>query len=452
MFDHRPRGPITNELAHAADDDFDRLAHADSVRRIGRVVDAYGTIVRVTGLPVRIGQLCHLYDPSSDTRLAAEVIGVSSKGAMLQPFGHLRGLSSGARVEAAGASDDIAVGTGLLGRIVNANGEIIDGRGMPDLEHLVPVRRRPPPAMRRAPIETVVDTGISAIDSLLTCGKGQRICIMAPAGAGKSTLLGMLAAKSTADVNVVALIGERGREVREFVENGLAECRARSVVVVATSDEPSLLRARAAYTATAIAEHFRDHGLHVALFADSLTRYARALRDVGLAMGEASTRSGFPPSVFSELPQLLERTGTSENGAITAFYTLLVESNDAFDPIAEETNSIVDGHIALSRKLAMQGHYPPIDILASVSRLMNSLVDVEHRKSAERARDLLARYESLELLIQMGEYKAGNDAQADAAVAAFPKLRQHLRQDIREHRSYTESLASLRDAIGEESC
>lgn len=425
-----------------------RIADATALRRIGRVVDACGTTIRISGLPVSIGQTCKIYEPGSDWTLQAEVIGVTADGAVLQPFGHLRGLSNDARVEVVGMDAMLAVGPAMLGRVINASGDFIDGKPIPQLKEQVPVMRAPPAALVRKPINKIVSTGIAAIDTLLTCGKGQRFGIFAPAGAGKSTLLGMLAASSSADVNVVALIGERGREVLEFIENNLRRNRERTVVVVATSDEPSLLRARAAYTATAIAEYFRDQGLHVQLLADSLTRYARALRDVGLAMGEPSTRSGFPPSVFSELPQLLERAGTSDKGAITAFYTMLVEDDDELDPIAEETVSILDGHIVLSRKLAMQAHYPPIDVLASVSRSMNKIVDANHAASAARARELIAKYHSMELLIQMGEYEPGTDADADAAFSLMPQIRSLLRQNANDRPSFADSIANLHHAIG----
>lgn len=430
------------------DDNAQRIANTVSIRRFGRVIDASGTTIRISGLPVTIGQTCRVFDPTSDWHIRAEVIGVSNDEAILQPFGHLRGLSSDARVEVAGGDSLLAVGPAMLGRIVNATGDFIDGKERQELSAYVPVMRPPPPPLERKPVNEIVSTGISAIDTLLTCGKGQRFGIFAPAGAGKSTLLGMLAANSSADVNVVALIGERGREVLEFIEGYLGKSRDRTVVVVATSDEPSLLRARAAYTATAIAEYFREQGLHVQLLADSLTRYARALRDVGLAMGEPSTRSGFPPSVFSELPQLLERAGTSDKGAITAFYTMLVEDDEELDPIAEETVSILDGHIVLSRRLAMAAHYPAIDVLASVSRNMNNMVGAGHATAAARARELIAKHRSMELLIQMGEYEAGNDIDADKALAAMPQLNDLLRQAAGESVPFEHSKDGLYRATG----
>lgn len=438
----------TNEAVRIQDDALlRRIADATSVRRIGRVVNASGTTIRISGLAVAIGQTCRVYQPENDWQLHAEVIGVTDDGAVLQPFGHLRGLSTDARVEVVGSNATLAVGQEMLGRIVNAVGEFIDGEPEPCLDAKVPIMRAPPAALSRQPVDQVVSCGISVIDTMLTCGRGQRFGIFAPAGAGKSSLLGMLASNSSADVNVVALIGERGREVLEFIETNLASMRDRTVVVVATSDEPSLVRARAAYTATAIAEYFRDQGLHVQLLADSLTRYARALRDVGLAMGEPSTRSGFPPSVFSELPQLLERAGTNDKGAITAFYTMLVEDDEELDPIAEETVSILDGHIVLSRELAMQAHYPAVDVLSSVSRSMAGIVAERHVAAAARARELIGKYRSLELLLQMGEYEAGNDAEADAALTAMPQLRALLRQNLNDRPSFDHSVNELYRAI-----
>ena len=423
-----------------------RLAPA---RRIGKVVAASGTTIRVSGLAVSVGQACRLYRPGDDWELGAEVIGVSDGEAVLQAFGHLRGLGSDARVEALRSTATVAVGPALLGRIVDATGAVLDGNAPPALEHAAPVMRAPPPALAREPLATPIETGVGVIDSLLTCARGQRLGLFAPAGAGKSTLLGMLAEHSVADVIVVALIGERGREVREFVDERLAAARARSVVVVSTSDEPSLLRARSAYTATAIAEYFRDQGLNVLLIVDSLTRYARALRDIGLASGEPVSRSGYPPSVYSELPQLLERSGCAERGTITAFYSMLVENDEELDPIAEEAVSILDGHIVLSRELAMQGHYPPVDVLGSVSRAMNRIVTSDHVAAAMRARALIAKYRSLELLMQMGEYEPGHDEEADAAVRAMPLLKPVLEQRWDEKRNFAGSVSALREAVAQ---
>ena len=286
-----------------------------------------------------------------------------------------------------------------------------------------------------------------AIDTLMTVGEGQRLGIFAAAGGGKSTLLGMLARRSAADVNVIALIGERGREIQEFIGDSLQNDLSRSVLVVSTSDTPALSRARAVYTATAIAEYFRDQGKRVLLLVDSITRYARALRDVGLTAGEPPTRRGFPPSVFSTLPQVLERAGNSDKGSITAFYTVLVEDEQSADPIGEEVRSILDGHLVLSRKLASANHYPAIDILHSVSRVMDRIVADEHRQAAATARTLLAKHRDLEVLLQMGEYQAGSDPIADAAIACAPAINRHLCQAVNEGVTFTDALTSLRSAL-----
>jgi type III secretion protein N (ATPase) len=296
-------------------------------------------------------------------------------------------------------------------------------------------------------VQRCFETGVRAIDTLLTVGEGQRLGIFAAAGGGKSTLLGMLARRSAADVNVIALIGERGREIQEFIADSLHGDLSRSVLVVSTSDTSALARARGVNTATTIAEYFRDQGKRVLLLVDSVTRYARALRDVGLTAGEPPTRRGFPPSVFSTLPQVLERAGNSAKGSITAFYTVLVEDEESADPVAEEVRSILDGHLVLSRKLASSNHYPAIDVLHSVSRVMDRIVSAEHRQAAGTARRLLAKHRDLEVLLQMGEYEPGADAQADAAIACSPGINAHLRQQVEEGTSLAQSIASLQRAI-----
>jgi type III secretion protein N (ATPase) len=302
--------------------------------------------------------------------------------------------------------------------------------------------------MQRPLISDRFSTGVRAIDTALTCGLGQRIGIFAVAGGGKSTLLGMLARGASSDVNVVALVGERGREVREFLEDNLGkEGMAKSVVVVATSDRPAMERARAAYVATAIAEYFRDQGKNVLFMMDSVTRFARALRDVGLSIGEMPARQGFPPSVFSELPRLFERTGSDINGSITAFYTVLMEEEDGADPIAEEVRSILDGHIILSRRLASAAHFPAIDILKSASRVMGRIVDEPHWKSAGRLRELLAKHQEIELLLQLGEYKPGGDAQADEAIARISQIRALLKQPGSEITPIEESIQLLHKVL-----
>jgi ATP synthase in type III secretion protein N len=358
----------------------------------------------------------------------------------------LEGISSQTRVVPTGRRLDIAVGGALLGRVLDANGQPIDGRPLPRMAERAAVHREPPPSLSRRLIDQALPTGVRAIDSSLTCGRGQRMGVFAVAGAGKSTLLGMLARGAQCDVIVVGLIGERGREVQEFLSDNLGtEGLARAVVVVATSDRPALERARAAQTATAIAEHFRDQGQSVLLLMDSVTRYARALRDVGLSVGEVPARHGFPPSVFAELPRLFERAGTSDKGSITAFYTVLMEEEDSGGPIEEEVRSILDGHIVLSRKLAAAAHYPAIDSLRSISRVMSRLATPEHEAQAQQMRRLLAKYQEIELLIQLGEYKAGGDALADTAVQRIAAIKQFLQQRSHDLADMPATLAQLKE-------
>jgi len=307
-------------------------------------------------------------------------------------------------------------------------------------------------SLQRARIESSLSTGVKVIDALITVGIGQRLGIFAPAGVGKSTLLGMLATHADADIIVVGLIGERGREVREFLEDALgADARNRSVIVVATSDKPAMERINAAVTATAIAEGFRDQGKRVLLLMDSVTRYARAVREVGLAVGEPPVRQGFPPSVFAELPRLFERAGTGERGSITAFYTVLTDDDDGLDPVAEETRSILDGHIVLSRKIAEQNRFPAIDVLASLSRLFRQIAQDEHQSTAARFRQLLAKYRDIEFLLQVGEYKKGSDALADDAIALQPRIDQFLRQKPENSVGFEQALAQLAEASGQAS-
>lgn len=414
---------------------------------VGRVASACGTVIKVTGIPVRVGTLCRLYNDNDRWSLNAEVVGLVDDCAVLTPLGSVRGITSRTRVSVISETQTVPVGQNLLGRVLDANALPLDNHGPLNCGAEIPLYAAPPNPLTRLPIETPATTGVRAIDSLLTCGVGQRTGIFATAGGGKSTLMSMLARGSQADINVVALIGERGREVTEFIEDGLGQALERSVVVVATADCPPLERARATFVATAIAEFFRDQGLHVQLLVDSVTRFARALRDVGLAAGEPPTRRGFPPSVFSVLPQLFERVGTNKHGAITAFFTVLVEDEDSSDPIAEEVRSLLDGHICLSRALAAKTHYPAIDILSSASRLMNKLVSPEHHTFGNTARELLAKHAEIEILVQLGEYQSGNDPVGDRALACAAGLRAHLCQTPDEHVSLRQSIASLEQAI-----
>jgi type III secretion protein N (ATPase) len=418
-----------------------------TVRISGRVTRACGTVLQVRGLSARIGELCRLSNDGDDAELLAEVVGLQDDDALLMPLGSLQGVSTRTRVETCGTTQAVQVDETMIGRVLDASGHPIDGGAALTCRARMSIMAPPPHPLTRAPVERCFETGVRVIDSLLTVGEGQRLGIFAAAGGGKSTLLGMLARRSSAQVNVIALVGERGREIQEFIADSLQGDLSRSVLVVSTSDSPALSRARAVCTATAIAEYFRDQGQRVLLLVDSVTRYARALRDVGLTAGEPPTRRGFPPSVFSTLPRALERAGNSSRGSITAFYTVLLEDEDTTDPIGEEVRSILDGHVVLSRKLAAANHFPAIDVLASVSRVMHRIVSDEHRLAAADARRLLAKHRDLEVLLQMGEYQAGTDALADAAIACAPRLVAHQCQAVNEQSSFAESTESLRRAI-----
>ena len=421
----------------------DALRRARTLERRGRVVQAFGTTIRATGLDVRIGQSCEIVDGA--TRIPAEVIGLTDGAAILTPLSPLTGLSAGAEVVAQGDRTEVAVGDGLLGRVVDAHLRPLDGKG-PIAGRLVPrpVYADAPDPLSRTPIDEIFPTGVRAIDTLLTTGVGQRMGVFAMAGGGKSTLLGMFARHCAADVNVIALIGERGREVREFLDDALGpEGLARSVVVVSTSDRPAMERVRAAHAATAVAESFRAQGKRVLLLMDSVTRFARALREIGLSVGEPAVRRGFPPSVFAELPRLFERTGSDAVGSITAFYTVLLEEEDGGDPIGEEVRSILDGHIYLSRKLGQAGHYPAVDVLGSISRVFPRVASADHQAQALRARSWLAKYAEIEFLLQIGEYKPGGDPLADEAIARMPALNALLRQPPQDGEALDAALARL---------
>jgi ATP synthase in type III secretion protein N len=425
------------------------LDSAPMFEQRGRIVGALGTTLRVTGVRARIGENCEIIDPETDFRLWAEVVGLSDGDAILTPLGDIRGLSLASDVILRSGKDRTPFGLHLLGRVLDARLQPLDDLG--------PVRRTPdrpihadaPNPMERMAVDKPMETGIRAIDGLMTIGIGQRIGIFASAGGGKSTLLANLARHAKADAIVIAMIGERGREVREFVEDALgAEGLARSVVIVATSDRPAMERVRAAHIATAIAEGLREEGKHVLLLMDSVTRFARALREIGLAAGEPAVRRGFPPSVFAELPRLFERAGSSAKGAITGIYTVLLEDEDG-DPIGEEVRSLLDGHIHLSRKLAAKGHYPAIDVLGSLSRLFPKLAARPQQRAAEALRAMLAKLDELDLLIQMGEYQPGRDMLADRAIEAREALNAYLRQKNDDFTPVSHSIARLR-AFGDD--
>lgn len=419
----------------------------------GRLVRAVGTSVRVSGLPVRIGQRCEIVDRTSGRSTLADVVGIDRGEAILVPLGDLDGIAVEAEVTVLGERADIQVGEHLLGQVLDGFGQALQGELSCEAveSRAIPLESPAPNPMQRARVKDALGTGVRAIDTLLTTGVGQRLGVFAPAGAGKSSLLAMLASHADIDVIVVGLIGERGREVREFLEDALGEAaRARAVVVVATSDRPAMERVNAAKLATAIAEGFRADGKRVLLLMDSVTRYARALRDVGLAAGEAPVREGYPASVFAALPCLFERAGNDDLGSITAFYTVLSEGEELQDVIAEEVRSILDGHVVLSRRLAEAGHFPAIDILASLSRLYPTLNTPEQQAVAQRVRSLLAKYQDIEFLVQVGEYVAGSDPVADEAIARRDALNAFLRQSTHEGVALDEARQQLLDAMSDQ--
>jgi type III secretion protein N (ATPase) len=405
----------------------------------GVVLRATGALMRATLPGVRLGELCELRDDGLSEPLMAEVVGLEGDEVILAPMGTMVGLSSGAEIKRTGEVLRVPVGDALLGRVLDALGRPLDGKELLS-SHVRAIHAAAPPALQRRLVDKALPVGVRAIDGLMTVAEGQRLGIYGEPGGGKSTLLASLIRGAQVDVVVVALVGERGREVRDFIEHQLdAPARARTVIVVATSDRPAVERVKASYTATTIAEEFRERGLSVLLVMDSVTRFARALREIGLASGEPPTRRGFPPSVMAELPRLLERAGPSASGSITAFYTVLVEGDGTGDPIAEETRSILDGHIVLSPGLASSGHYPAIDVLTSRSRVMDVVTDSSHRAQAARVRELLHRYNEIEFLVQVGEYKKGADPRSDAALASIEPIREFLRQDSSEISSLKET-------------
>lgn len=443
------------DLAQAFDGDAARRTLADEldrgvdafnpVRMRGRVSHAAGLLVHASGLHAKLGEICELRTPG-EAPMLAEVVGFARQTTLLTPLGATGGLSPSTEVIPSGRRHRFAVGPALRSRVLNGLGAPLDERGDVPGATLVSAHNEPVSPLRRRTIDTALPTGVRVIDTLLSVGVGQRIGVFAPSGVGKSTLLGMIARGAACDVIVIGLVGERGREVREFIEHSLSpETREKAVIVASTSDRPAMERVKSAHVATAIAEYFRDQGLSVLLLVDSLTRFARAQREVGLASGEPPTRRSFPPSTFSVLPQLLERAGQGERGSITAFYTVLVEGDEETDPIAEEVRSIVDGHIVLSRKVASANRYPAIDVLASLSRVMSQVVREPHLAAAAHVRSLLARYQEIELLVQIGEYRAGADRLADAALAAKPALDAFFTQPARALEPFDASVDTLID-------
>jgi flagellum-specific ATP synthase len=406
------------------------IGRADLHRRHGRVSDLIGLIVEATGLEAEVGEVCEIATGRSRAAVPAEVVGFRRRRTLLMPLGDLHGIGPGNVVTATGEPVRVTVGDELLGRVLDGLGRPLD-----DGEELPAGRVRsadgsPPDPLDRPRIRERVGLGVRALDGMVPCGRGQRLGIFAGSGVGKSSLLGMIARSTTADINVICLVGERGREVREFIERDLGDAIERSVVVVATSDQPALVRIKAALTATSIAEHFRDRGQDVLLMMDSVTRFAMAQREVGLAIGEPPATRGYTPSVFALLPKLLERSGTSAHGSITGLYTVLVDGDDMNEPIADAVRSILDGHVVLTRELAHAGHYPAIDVLQSVSRLVDEISARDVAAAAQEVRSLLAAWHDKRDLVAIGAYEAGSDPLVDRAIALKPAIDAFLRQSV----------------------
>ncbi len=415
----------------------------------GIISQVIGLTMEATGPRLSLGELCYIKTNSADRQLVpSEVVGFKNNRILLMPLGELEGIGPGSELIATGSSMRVKVGMELRGRVLDGLGEPIDNKGRINSEMFYPVMNQPPNPLTRKRISQVLPVGVRAIDGLTTIGGGQRMGFFAGSGVGKSTLIGMIARNTSADINVIALIGERGREVREFLERDLGEIGLKkSVVIVATSDQPALVRLKGAFVATSIAEYFRDQGLDVLFLMDSLTRFALAQREIGLAIGEPPTTRGFTPSVFALLPKLLERAGTAEKGSITGLYAVLVEGDDMNEPITDAVRGIVDGHIVLSRKLATRNIFPAIDVGESISRVMIDVVDNEHMEAAKRFRTILATYEEARDLIDIGAYKFGTNPRIDEAIDLFEKCQNFLKQEIYEECFIDETLESLKNAV-----
>lgn len=423
-------------------DYFQVLEQTDTLINRGQVNQVVGHVIEAAGPAVHLGELCMLH--CGDHVCRAEVVGFRGHTVLLMPLDEMTGVRSGTPVVATGQPQLFPVGPELLGRVLDPFGKPLDGMPQPITAHRYPLDRDPPSPLSRQRIEEILPLGVRAVDMTLTCGMGQRMGIFAGSGVGKSTLLGMMARNAEADVNVIALVGERGREVREFIEKDLGEDGLkRSVVVAVTSDQPALLRIKGAYAATSVAEYFRDQGLKVLLMLDSVTRFAMARREIGLAIGEPPATRGYPPSMYALLPRLLERSGNSDRGSITALYTVLVEGSDLDEPVADTVRGILDGHIVLSRELAIRNHYPAIDVQQSISRLANDLIDPRHREAVAWLREMMAIYRDAEDMIQIGAYVRGSSKEIDAAINAWPQIRDFLRQPIDEKADFESSLEQL---------
>jgi len=428
----------------------DSVRGADWVKRIGRITRCVGLTVESHGPDARLGEICEIISRASRGSTMAEVVGLADGRVLLMPYEDLHGVESGSEVIATGQRAHVMAGSHLLGRVIDGLGRPLDGSGLTAAGTLRPLYPAPLNPLERGPVCEVLETGIRAVDTLLTLARGQRIGIFSGSGVGKSTVLGMLARHVAADVSVIALVGERGREVKAFLDSGLsAEARRKTVVVAATSDQPALIRRRAAWLATAIAEYFRDQGLHVSLLMDSVTRIAMAQREIGLASGELPTARGYTPSVFALLPRLLERGGArARGGSLTGIYTVLVEGDDLADPISDSVRAILDGHIVLARPVAQRGRYPAIDVTQSVSRLAAAIVKPDERELMTDAVQTLALYETSRDLIEVGAYRAGTNDSVDRAVKLVPEIEKFLAQPPEESQSRTDALVRLRTIVG----
>ncbi|MDR7856271.1 flagellar protein export ATPase FliI [Tissierella sp.] len=414
----------------------------------GKITKVAGLTIESNGPMATIGELCYIYPYRSNKPVLSEVVGFKDDKILLMPLGEMEGIASGSVVVGSGKTLRVNVGDELRGRVLDGLGNPIDGLGPIRSNKYYPVSNSPPSPLDRSIIEEPLSVGVRAIDGLLTCGKGQRVGIFAGSGVGKSTLMGMISRNSTADINVIGLIGERGREVNEFLQNDLTdEGLKKSVVVVVTSDQPALIRVKGALVTTAIAEYFRDKGLNVMLLMDSLTRFSLAQREIGLAIGEPPVTRGFTPSVFAMMPKLLERTGTSDKGTITGLYTVLVDGDDLTEPVTDTARGILDGHIVLSRKIANSNHYPAIDILASISRVMPSITSKEHMKLASSIKDIMAVYHEAEDLINIGAYKKGANKKIDIAIDSIDDINNFLKQETNTAPTFEDTLKMMENII-----
>ncbi len=427
-----------------------RIDEISTIKHSGRVVKIVGLIVESEGPAVSINDLCQIENIETGKKIKAEVIGFRDNRILLMPLGSVSGITPGAVVISTGEQLRVGVGEELIGRVIDGLGHPIDGKGPINCSTTRTIDSEPIPAMTRKRITEPLRTGISAVDIMASIGQGQRLGVFSGSGVGKSVMIGMMARGSSADINIIALVGERGREIREFIEKDLGpEGLKRSIVVAVTSDQPGLIRVKGAMTATAIAEHFRDQGKNVMLLMDSITRIAIAQREIGLAAGEPPATKGYTPSAFAMLPKILERAGTNDKGSITGLYSVLVEGDDFNEPISDAVRSILDGHVTLSRKLASHNQYPAVDVLDSISRLMLDISTPEHIELAGRVREIIATYRESEDLINIGAYVKGSSQKIDYAISKIDQINKFFRQGIREERDFDESLSSLAEIISD---